>query len=65
MRATMLPPPPARALALALAFVLASVVAAHGGNHGQKPMVDKDANWMTKHMAGMSHHPAPPLPSRR
>ncbi|KAF4510937.1 hypothetical protein G6O67_002782 [Ophiocordyceps sinensis] len=51
----MLPPPPARALALALAFVLASVVAAHGGNHGQKPMVDKDANWMTKHMAEEHH----------
>jgi hypothetical protein len=29
-------------------------VLAHGshGDHGQKPMVADDANWMTKHMAG-------------
>ena len=39
-------------------FLLAGLVArasAHGDHgHSQKPMVDENANWMTKHMAGTS-----------
>lgn len=32
------------------------LVFAHGSHesHGQKPIVDEDATWMEKHMAGMS-----------
>jgi len=40
---------------LVLITALASRAAAHGdhgGSHGQKPMVDEHADWMTKHMAG-------------
>ncbi|KJZ80461.1 hypothetical protein HIM_00311 [Hirsutella minnesotensis 3608] len=39
-----------------IALALASLVAAHG-DHGasQKPLVDANANWMTKHMAEEHH----------
>ncbi len=38
-----------------LLVALASTAAAHDdhGGHGQKPIVDEHANWMTRHMAGM------------
>lgn len=36
------------------ALALSGASLAHGdhGEHGQKPIVDENANWMTKHMAG-------------
>jgi hypothetical protein len=42
----------------AVVFGIAGYAAAHGdhGDHGsgsQKPMVDENASWMEKHMAGM------------
>lgn len=43
---------------IAAALALSGTSMAHGGgeHHGQKPMVDANANWMTKHMAGMSDY---------
>lgn len=39
---------------LVLALALGKTCLAHGdhGDHGQKPIVDENASWMTKHMAG-------------
>lgn len=37
-------------IALSLAFV--GTVVAHGDHGSQAPLVDENANWMTKHMAG-------------
>lgn len=36
------------------ALALGGACRAHGdhGDHGQKPIVDEHANWMTRHMAG-------------
>lgn len=36
------------------ALALGGACLAHGdhGDHGQKPIVDEHANWMTRHMAG-------------
>jgi len=36
-----------------LSVAFATTVFAHGGAHSQKPVVDANADWMTKHMAGM------------
>lgn len=45
-----------RSLSLLLVSLAGRAVLGHGdhGNYGQKPMVDENANWMTKHMAGTS-----------
>lgn len=39
---------------LVFALALGKACLAHGdhGDHGQKPIVDENASWMTKHMAG-------------
>jgi hypothetical protein len=43
-------------LNLVFALALGKACFAHGGHgdHGQKPVVDENASWMTKHMAGLS-----------
>lgn len=41
-----------RTLITALALSGASLAHGDHGEHSQKPMVDENANWMTKHMAG-------------
>lgn len=42
--------------ALITTLALSGATFAHGdhehGDHGQKPIVDENANWMTRHMAG-------------
>lgn len=38
---------------LFLSVAFATAVFAHGNAHSQKPIVDPNADWMTKHMAGM------------
>ncbi|KUI67361.1 hypothetical protein VM1G_03307 [Cytospora mali] len=42
---------------LVVALALSGACLAHGdhGDNGQKPMVDENADWMTKHMAGEHH----------
>ncbi|KAG8160553.1 hypothetical protein KVR01_010089 [Diaporthe batatas] len=42
---------------LVFALALGKVCLAHGdhGDHGQKPVVDENASWMTKHMAEEHH----------
>ncbi|WQF81866.1 Putative EF-hand domain, nucleobindin [Colletotrichum destructivum] len=37
------------------ALALAGSALAHGGDHSQKPIVDENADWMTKHMAEEHH----------
>lgn len=37
-----------------LTLALAGSAVAHGDHGGQAPMVNEDADWMTKHMAGTS-----------
>lgn len=44
---------------LLLCSAIAGLAIAHG-SHSQKPIVDPNANWMTKHMAG--EFPPPPSP---
>lgn len=41
-----------RSLVTALALSGASLAHGDHGDHSQKPIVDENANWMTKHMAG-------------
>lgn len=44
-------------LTLVFALALGKACLAHGdhGDHGQKPVVDENASWMTKHMAEEHH----------
>jgi hypothetical protein len=44
-----------------LSIAFAGLAAAHGGASAQKPIVDPNANWMTKHMAGTCRPQAMPL----
>jgi hypothetical protein len=46
-----------RTLSLFLVNLVGQTVLGHGdhGDHGQKPMVDENASWMAKHMAGMAY----------
>ncbi len=46
---------------IAAAAVLAGCAFAHGNHNGgsQKPVVDDNASWMQKHMAGMLNRPCP------
>lgn len=52
-------------------MALAGSALAHGGDHSQKPIVDENADWMTKHMAGMPlpqtklSAPSPPIMDSR
>jgi hypothetical protein len=43
-----------RPLSLIVFSLAGRTVLGHGdhGEHGQKPLVDENASWMTKHMAG-------------
>ncbi|KAF3766413.1 hypothetical protein M406DRAFT_356332 [Cryphonectria parasitica EP155] len=40
---------------LVTVLALSGAAFAHGGDHGQKPIVDVNADWMTKHMAEEHH----------
>lgn len=42
---------------IAISLAVAGTAVAHGDHGSQAPMVNENANWMTKHMAGMQASP--------